>query len=73
MASDRIEHRGRIVRLEYVTASDTVLCAIIDTGEGDIAAVMNARWGRPSVLAHVVAHLDAGVPGAVVCDPGCPD
>lgn len=71
MADERFEHAGRWVRVRYLVGAETVLCAIVDTGEGDIAAVLNTQWGRSSVVRHVIAHLDVGVLGAVVCKPGC--
>jgi hypothetical protein len=71
MPTERFEHGGRHVRVRYQVCAETILCAIIDTGEGDIAAILNSQWGASAGRKHLLAHLDVGVDGVVLCSLGC--
>lgn len=71
MAVQVLRRGERIIRVSDIVTDESVLCAIIDTGAGEIAAVVNAGWGLSSATEHVLAHVDKGVPGGVICAPGC--
>lgn len=71
MVTERFRHGNRFIRVRHAVCAETVLCAIVDSGEGDIAAILNNQWGATAGMNHLIAHLDAGIPGAVVCSLGC--
>lgn len=66
-----ISSDGRAVNAEYLVGGDDSLCCILDIDSEEIVAIVNLRWGRESVERHVMAHLDYGVRGVVICIPGC--